>query len=271
VGTLGASRGLTRVERRGTEPLARILRLGGAPIAAHPLNRKRPYRDLGRAELAGLEILSLDDAFRDALHVPADLWLLLRAYPVNRRQAVVGLVHRPAATLRVWDELLRTQRLAAFAALDAHGRPPYAVVMGVLSMYARVGVPPSGDAARDAQLLIASLRMGRSLCALDALARADGLRFSAVEGSGAVREVGEDVALDKDPVLRVALEYERLPPGLAVRLICAGVPVPVPVEARSAGHFEYRPREPAACRVEVGLLEQGESRPWILSNPIYVR
>jgi hypothetical protein len=272
VTALGASRALTRQERSGTDALATIRALGGAPVAAHPLGRKRPYKRLDEPGLAGLEILSADQEFRDAIVSPFRLLPAALAYTVNPTYAVMRLLRRPDRTLSRWDDLLVSRRISGFCAVDAHGRPPYAVMMDSLQMYVTVGHPRTGDALADGTALIDALAAGRSFCGIETIAEAGGFRFWGVAGTDEVT-VGREVRLDRHPVLYLELGYATLPLGARPALICSGADVgltdmPVPHGRR----YTYRPTRPGACRAEVGIDDgNGRVRPWILSNPIYVR
>lgn len=272
VTALGASRALTRPERSGKDALATIRGLGGAPVAAHPLGRKRPYKRLDEPGLAGLEILSADQEFRDAIVSPFRLLPAAFAYTVNPTYAMMRLLRRPDRTLSRWDELLASRRVSGFCAVDAHGRPPYGVMMDSLQMHVRVGHPRTGDALADGAALIDALAAGRSFCGIETIAGAGGFRFWGVAGSDEVT-MGGEVPVDLHPILHVELGYTTLPVGAQPVLICGGAEVgltemPVPHGRR----YEYRPTRPGACRAEV-RIDDGNGRilPWILSNPIYVR
>jgi hypothetical protein len=60
----------------------------------------------------------------------------------------------------------------------------------------------------------------------------------------------------------------KLPVPALVRLLRGGKEV-----ARSEGkaEFEFAATEPGAYRLEAWLTLDGEPRPWIFANPVYVR
>jgi hypothetical protein len=272
VTALGVSRALTREERRATGALATIRALGGTPVAAHPLGRKRPYLRLDDPLLGGIEILSADQEFRDALVSPLRLLPAALTYAVNPEHAVMRLLRRPARTLARWDQLLAVRRMAGFCAVDAHGRPPYNVMMAALQMHAEVGHAPTGDAAADGAALIDALAGGRSFCGIEAIAGAGGFSFTGADSAGGTAN-GRELRLDRHPVVHVGLAYASLPPGTRPVLVCNGMEVPMTASPAPRGRrYEYRPDKPGACRVEV-LVDNGSGGtwPWILSNPIYIR
>lgn len=272
VTALGVTRALTTPERRASDALATIRRLGGESIAAHPLGRKRPYTRLADPELIGLEVLSADAEFRDVVTQPHRFVPAMIAYLVNPMYGVRRLVRRPDATLATWDGLLATRRMAAFCAVDAHGTPAYDVLMRLLQMHVIVGAPRTGDAAADGQALVAALEGGRSYCGIEAFGPAGGFRFTATTTSGTT-QMGGDVPLASSPVMRVDLLYSTWPGTVRPAMVCQGTSVPLEESPVTGGRrFEYRPASPAACRVEVEVGDSaGAAMPWIVSNPIYVK
>jgi len=268
---LGANRALTRPERRARTALGTIRALGGTPVAAHPLARKRPYTRLDDPLLGGLEILSADQEFRDALVDPARLLPALLAWPVNPLHAVMRLLKRPDRTLARWDEMLAARRIAGLCAVDAHGRPSYAAMFAALQMHAEVGHAPTGDAAADAAALVSALTGGRAFCGIEAIGAAGGFSFTGADDDGSAG-MGGTLRADRHPVLRIELAYPALPAGARPVMHCGGTRVELTgVLTPSGWIYEHRPAARGACRVEV-LVESdgGGTWPWILSNPIYV-
>lgn len=268
---IGAYRALTRPERRARTALGTIRALGGTAVAAHPLARKRPYTRLDDPLLGGLEILSGDQEFRDALVEPARLLPALLAWPVNPLHAVMRLLRRPDRTLARWDEMLAARRMPGLCAVDAHGRPSYAAMFAALQMHAEVGHPPTGDADADAAALVSALAGGRAFCGIEAVGAAGGFSFTGTDDDGSVG-MGGTLRVDRHPVLRIDLAYPALPDGARPVMYCGGARVELTGVLTPAGwRYEHRPASAGACRVEV-LVDSGDggTRPWILSNPVYV-
>jgi hypothetical protein len=227
---------------------------------------------LADPELIGMEVLSADAEFREALAQPHRFVPSVLAYLVNPTYGVARLVRRPAATFDVWDGLLATRRMAGFCAIDAHGRPAYDVMMRMLQMHAVVGVPRTGDPAVDGPALVNTLIGGRSYCGIEVFGPAGGFRFTAVSGETTI-QMGDDVTLAGAPVMRVDLLYSTWPGTVRPAMVCRGNAVPLE-ESRIAGgrRFEYRPDRAGACRVEVALGDPADDpTPWVVSNPIYVK
>jgi hypothetical protein len=110
----------------------------------------------------------------------------------------------------------------------------------------------------------AALKAGHAYVAHDWMGDATGFRFEAVDGAGkAAANMGDETKIVAGLKLTA-----RLPLPALVRLVRHGQEV-----ARSEGKaaFEYAVAEPGAYRLESWLKLDGEWRPWILSNPIYVR
>jgi hypothetical protein len=109
----------------------------------------------------------------------------------------------------------------------------------------------------------AALRAGRAYVSHDWMCDATGFRFEAVSGGKLVAEMGDEVKLADG--LKLAA---RLPVPALVRVLHHGREV-----ARSEGksEFAFAPTEPGAYRLEAWLHLDGEWRPWVFSNPVYVR
>ncbi len=106
-----------------------------------------------------------------------------------------------------------------------------------------------------------SLRDGHAYVAYDWLCDPAGFSFVALNPLGQF-EIG-----DPAPLVRNTRLIARLPAPANIRLIHNGRAV-----AQKAGaEFEFTPSEPGAYRLEAWLKVDGEERPWIYSNPIYVR
>jgi hypothetical protein len=110
----------------------------------------------------------------------------------------------------------------------------------------------------------AALHAGRAYVAHDWMCDATGFRFEARDSRGKrLAIVGEEVKLSEGMKLVAAL-----PLPAYVRLLRHGEEV-----AKSDGkaECEFAVNETGVYRVEAWLKLDGEPRPWIFSNPIYVR
>lgn len=107
-----------------------------------------------------------------------------------------------------------------------------------------------------------ALTMGHAYVAHDWICEASGFAFAAMNGSKQRAMMGDE------------LSYRN-----GLRLICT-VPVSADLKlirngetivSRSGDRIEYNLTRPGVYRIEAWITLDGESRPWIYSNPIYVR
>jgi hypothetical protein len=198
---------------------------------------------------------------------------------------------RPAENLRHWDEynVSGAGRAYAFAGNDAHanvgfalqdraGRKildfkldPYERSFSLLRTHVIFHRGAHEDEQFDEQNLLAALRRGNFFLAFDVFGDSTGFRFTAAAGRGS-ETWGADMG-DEIP----------LPPGSELWL-----KVTLPVQARTVfyrdGQVVHEVPDSAraflaveqkgAYRVEVYLDQLGsllEGKPWIISNPIFVR
>lgn len=191
---------------------------------------------------------------------------------------------RPADGLRRWDDLNVAGRrpVSAVAGNDAHANVGFrlgdrtgADLFGLkLDPYERSfrvvrnHVLLERGRALDAQALTEALRRGRSFIAFDLFGDATGFRFSAEGPAGAV-SMGDEIALPAGGEVRLRV---TTPVGARVVFYRDGQVVR---ELRDTRRAELSAAERGAWRVEVYLDQLadflGADRPWIISNPVYVR
>lgn len=106
-----------------------------------------------------------------------------------------------------------------------------------------------------------ALEAGRAYVAFDWIGDPTGFLFEAVAGDERF-PIGSEIPLGKGLELRVAA-----PLSGEIRLIRSGKPA-AQAQGREA---KFTLTEPGVYRVEVWVSLAGEPRPWVLSNPIYVR
>lgn len=192
---------------------------------------------------------------------------------------------RPADNLRRWDESNAAggRRLAALAGNDAHSNVGFGLgdraggqLLGVkLDPYERSfrvvrnHVLVERGRTLDSAALTDALRRGRSFIAFDLLADSTGFRLTA-ESPTQRATMGDEVALAQgggEVRLRV-----RTPVKSRVVFLRDGRAVH---EAKDTESAELTVSEPGAWRVEVYLDQLGDfigrDRPWIITNPVYVR
>ncbi|MBI3263118.1 MAG: CehA/McbA family metallohydrolase [Acidobacteria bacterium] len=265
----------------GRDVVEDVRRLGGFGIAAHPGSSKVELRwEAWDAPFDAIEWLNADSEWRDEGY-----WSIARTtiqYLLRPPQALAGLLDRPVDTLRRWDQLTARRRVPALAGSDAHARiawgggdreddvviarlPAYDVAFRLFSNRVLLTDPLSGNAARDAALLLDALRAGRVHTVVDALAPSRSFDFHAQSGRARALE-GDRLVLGGPVHLEVAAHA----PSNARTLLLSGSRM---IREATGGTLSFiAPAQPAVYRVEVHLpTAPGRPPvPWILSNPIYV-
>jgi hypothetical protein len=278
---LGLPRAPYPLGGKARDVLEDISRLGGFSIAAHPESPRSGLRwSAGDSELDGLEWLNADSEWRDE-----SIWSLARAlltYPIRGTETLVSLLDRPTGTLERWDGLTQRRRVVAVAGSDAHARfgfrsfgepydngrslhvPSYERMFQIFTN-ALPDITLSGDAAADAQSVLAAIRDGHVYSTIDGLWGGASMSFAAV--SGAVTAVaGDTLPLDGPVTLRVDVQgpdtarIDVLKDGSLLQT-SMGTQLELAVDATAAVY-----------RVEVAMpTSPGDPPvPWIVSNPIYV-
>ena len=278
---------LSHIEERPDHPLDGLT---GLEIYNRHYDAKR--------DLRGLLTLALRMTEPDGA---AELAELLRLYP---DELLASQVEYPEAYLEKWDQGTRTRRLTGIAANDCHHNQVMIVKMvdsetvklgtlvdkdesmqtfkaafrpGVRRMTAghqpgdllvRLDFDPYFRSFRNvcthilaAELSEAALRTavkaGHAYVSHDWMCDPTGFQFETDGG-----RMGDDVSWRPGLELRA-----RFPVPCQVRLRVAGQTVATGTGAQ----FSARVQGPGAYRLEAWLEVGGELRPWIYSNPIYVR
>jgi hypothetical protein len=282
---------------------------GGIGFVAHP--EKRTTWDLPFAGMEIYNTHADAEASRSDSIPKADepggvaRWLSLlgaaRQYP---RELFASIFHIPTGNLAVWDRLNRTRHVVGIAGNDSHqnvgvtirggdeghlevvdalgktlARPrtsdlppllfgvdpapgqvllklqldPYDVSFGYVSTHLMV------RSVREEECFEA-LTHGRCFVAFDWLSDPTGFRFSGTSGRHRL-EMGDETRRG-DLTLQV-----ETPIPAELRLLRDGEEI-----ARESGtRLERQVQEPGVYRAEAWVNVAGEPRPWIYSNPIYVR
>jgi hypothetical protein len=233
---------------------------GGFGFGAHPFSRgserfKRPGIAFGQRDcLSGVELWSfLNDTGERARGI-RDLARMI----FTPQRAIGG---PPEDNLREWDQLCQARRVVAIGGLDAHqfgirvaGHVPirlmgYARTFKQLHTHVLVGQPLTRDLEADRARVYEALREGRCYIANDQVADARGFEFT---------YMGQEIALASGLELRI-----RTSRRAQVRLLRDGECV----AATESDELTYPVELHGVYRAEVVL----ERRPWIFSNPVYVR
>lgn len=175
-------------------------------------------------------------------------------------------------TLKRWDELNRTDRVVGIGELDNHDTPhtiwgitvsvfPFRKAFRFIRTHILLDEPLKGEAEGDIRALLQALQGGRGYMAMEYFRNARGFALSI---SNADREatMGDEFPLTRNAVLRVTV------PGTGkMRIIRDGEPYAEAVGTGMTDTISQR----GIYRVEVYAKVWGRYRPWIFSNPVYVR
>ena len=190
---------------------------------------------------------------------------------------------RPAESLRRWDEYNASGagRAYAFAGNDAHANVGFAlqdragqkVLDFKLDPYersfrlVRTHVLIRRGEPLDESSLLAALRRGNFFLSFDLFGDPNGFRFEADSGAER-RTMGEEIRLPAGGSIKLTV---RTPLKGRTVFFRDGQPV---FEASDSAPAEFAADRQGVYRVEVYLDQLGslvEGKPWIISNPIFVR
>ena len=274
--------GTTRhLEQDGPDGLPKLLNAiesnGGISVVAHPYGR-RDWQDWGLNGLQGLEVFNADSEWRDD-----SLWEWARAlvwYPISPVAALNGLVDYPSESLARFDQMAASSHVVAVASVDAHARiplwgdqflpfPTYGRMFNWLRTYVLTDEPLTGNSDHDKQLINSAIAHGRSYSVVEGYGAGHGFSFDYADDDTTVTMGGSAVA-KSDGRVTVSTGAEE---GVLIRLMKGGI---IAAESRSA-EATFNVAKPGVYRVEVFQIRrylplfQVSERPWIISNPIWLR
>ena len=242
---------------------------------------------------------------------PKQLAALEKALKLYPDEVLAFQCDYPEVYLKKWDEGTKRRRLTGVAANDCHHNQVFVVKvvdaetvligtnveaddkMRKITAEARPGIreltkgkKPGDVVARldfdpyyrsfrnvcthvqapkpDEPSIRAALKAGRAYVSHDWMGDATGFRFEAVDVQGKpVATMGDEVKLAEGLKLTAKLSL-----AAHVRLLRQGKEV---AKSEGEANFGFIVMEPGTYRLEAWLKLDGEWRPWIYSNPIYVK
>ena len=259
-----------------------VRHFGGFGIVAHPDSPKPALQwRAWDTRFDAIEWLNADSEWRDEFW--ASLGGMLLVYPFRPVESLGALLDRPRGVLKQWEALLPHRRVVAVAGADAHARlgfrqatdpyedrvlariPSYETSFRAFTNHVIVGQPFRGDAAADAEMLMASLRGGHVFTSIDALASLSAFEARAISGNvvaspGAYLDIHGPVTIEASIAAR---------PGTRLALLRDGDPV---YETRESTLRIDVGQEPGAYRIEAWLPSRDATTavPWVMANPFYV-
>jgi len=244
-----------------------VARQGGIGFIAHPHFRGKPaflifshrWEAWDISRYTGIEVWSYLVDWIETLN-----YFNLAYFHLHPEKVIEG---PSLETLKKWDELTQKRPIVGICGVDAHARPllpfqrvkilPYHYVFSTLRNHLLLSAPLSGELLTDKALIYQALEKGNCFFAYDLLADSTGFLFSGHQGEASV-VMGETLSLGKEITLEV-----KAPEEGEIRII-------------HNGHLEknfpdrevyWEVKEEGTYRIEVYLKD----KPWIFSNPIYVK
>jgi hypothetical protein len=245
-----------------------ILADGGYAFIAHPLGKRKitlginhtPYADWGHPAVKGLEIWSYTHDWVDGV----EWWRLPQAYEHWKHpERKVGGPY--PTVLRMWDAMGAKRRLSGIGGLDCHARRvpltgikifPYRQMFRYLRNH--FFIRPEDWRRDPVAALWEAFAEGRGFVAHDVLADSSGARCGALRADGRRLHMGEEALFMPGAVICLSL-----PCAAEIRFIANGR-----VRLRTNGsRLSAHPAGPGVYRFEAYL----QGRPWLFTNPFYLR
>jgi hypothetical protein len=249
---------------------------GGFGFIAHPFEKGMPYMENS--------IAYVWNDWSVAGHTGICIWNFSSRWKENVKSFRHGIFHlifkkytlkAPSRkTLATWDGLCLKRRVVAMGGSDAHAssvkigflsiKPlSYRCLLGTINTHVLTAEPLQGDLTKDRELVYNSLREGNCFVAHDGLFPAKGFRFCFIRD-----ENREELEMGQEGRFSPGVLTVKTPGEGLIRMINNGSLF----EERYGSELHARINEKGVYRVEVfkktcifGL------RPWIFSNPVYLR
>jgi hypothetical protein len=199
--------------------------------------------------------------------------LLSYLFLFNRKAAMDG---PPRECLQLWDcYTAHGYRVVAIGGTDAHAVRvrvgmipvvvfPYEFLFRALNTYICLAEPLSGDFTRAKAQIHAALGQGNCYISFDQLHSGQGFSFTATTASGKKYPMGAELAVTAPLTFDVSAPARRS----QIRLLKNGKVICT----RRGRNLRLRVTAPGVYRAEVYYHPCfGAPRPWIYSNPIYLR
>ena len=254
---LNVTEEVDRLQMTAQEVIDEVNRQGGLGFIAHPYFKKARWSDWSVTGFTGIEGYNVAHDTLDENKGRLALW----TFTAPIEPFFYSILDRPYDPLRTWDQLIaRHGRVVGIGSSDAHEFhalglkfAPYEIMF--LMSRTHLLIP---SATLTPELVYEALRAGHAYFSIELVAEAEGFMFEAKKDAGLVGIMGDEVSLAPD--LRLAVS---VPAAARLVLFKDGAPV-----AQATGQtWDVPVTEPGAYRVEASR----QNKPWIFSNPIYVR
>ncbi|MGV8057753.1 MAG: PHP domain-containing protein [Smithellaceae bacterium] len=246
---------------------------GGFGFIAHPDHegtktfhvKHYPWTDWSVDGYAGISIWDFMTDWQSSLkrYLPSFLSFFFPAFFLRGPRRI---------TLERWDSLNQTKKIVGIGELDNHGSIKRIAGIKIAAFsfnrafkFIRTHIctqePLSGNSQKDISLLFNSLRSGSCYVAMEYFQSSQGFSFCIIQNNKEYT-MGDSVILaDKAQI------YISLPALALVRIISNGMLL----HEITSKEILQPVKEKGIYRVEAYLKRYGKYRPWIFSNPIFVK
>ncbi len=235
-----------------------VNRQGGFGFIAHPYVAKAHWSDWTVTGVTGIEGYNAAHDTLDENKLRLAVWTLFSP----REPFYLSILDRPYDALAMWDRLIAQRgRFTGIGSCDAHEFHILGVTFASyedLFRLIRTHLLIPNGAPIDADHLYDALKQGHAYFAMDLVAEVRDFTFLAHRGEKVLGIMGDEVTLTPNLELTATL-----PAPAILTLMKDGQAVATTIGAS----WSVPVTEPGAYRLEAVRV----NKPWIFSNPIYVR
>lgn len=237
-------------------------------IIAHPAEKRKVFASLPAFpweawEAEGFDGIEIWNLLSDWVEQITHFNFLFRLFFPRR-----FLNPPPRELLERWDLLTQARRISIIGGADAHASRyrcgflqytlvPYKVGFQSVRTHILLAQPLTGDAAMDPSFVLQALRMGQCFISNFRAGDARGFRFW-LEQDGRAYMPGSELPHKSGMLLQA-----MLPRPAEITLVRNGKPCGI----YAGSFFQHKIKEPGVYRLEV----RTQKKPWIYTNPIYLR
>ena len=234
-----------------------VNRQGGLGFIAHPYYKKARWKDWTVSGFTGIEAYNVAHDTLDENRARLVFWTLTA--PVG--PFYFSILDRPYDPLAAWDEMIRQHgRVVGIGSADAHEFhvgglkfAPYEVMFQLIRTHLLVSNPTLSP-----EVIYDALRRGHAYLAIELVAEAKGFQFLAHIDQRVVGVMGDEIPFEPGLHLKT-----WMPAPAQATLFKDGQAI----QSAVLQNWDIPVTEPGVYRLEASR----HNKPWIFSNPIYIR
>ncbi len=254
---LNVTQEMDRAGRTAQQIIDAVKAQGGLGFIAHPYFKHARWTDWGVSGFTGVEAYNVAHDTLDENKLRLALWSL--SAPAS--PFFFSILDRPYDPLAKWDELIAARGpVVGIGASDAHEFKAFGVTFApydVMFRMARTHVLTRSQTLT-AEAVYDALRAGHAYVGIELAAEAEGFAYFAETDGGIAGIMGDQVSFQ--PGMRLVVST----PAVAFLAIYRDGR---PIQSTIGSRWIVPVTQPGAYRIEASR----HNKPWILSNPIYVR